>query len=112
MSSLLSSERSGSESGFVRGCADVVNQMSGCNGARLWDEEVLSAGKSVVLVVGDRREWCVGTRRRCLVRCCQSRAPGGVGVVEVIEVWRGNDAVWIGDWRVWYGGSTSEDEVA
>ena len=41
----------------MRGCADVVNQMSSCSGARLWDAEILSAGESVVLVVGDRREW-------------------------------------------------------
>ena len=31
--------------------------MSGCSGARLWDAEVPSAGESVVLIVGDRREW-------------------------------------------------------
>ena len=40
----------------VFGCADVVNQMSGCSGARLWDAEVLSVGEMV------------GVRRRCLVR--------------------------------------------
>ena len=29
----------------MRGCADVVNQMSSCSGARLRDAKVLSAGE-------------------------------------------------------------------
>ena len=79
--------------GVVFGCADVVNQMSSCSGARLWDAEVLSVGESVVRVVGDRREWWGFVVAALFVVARVAHQGGGRGVVGVIKVWRGNGAV-------------------